>query len=568
MFGRKRITSPENRGQALDNAGMSSDIPTKPAQGSADHPGGAVGADNKVQGEDVGVPASLTDGLGAAPAAAGPAQGNGGLTPAVTQDKGGLPPAGVTGERSATPATNAPRTTRIPLGGGGTRKGATAPATNRTATGLGAPGQRTLDASRTIVRSEHYVTARQFVFASLNVAAALTLSREQVREEIETLIAELALRDRLPITQQEQAQMTDEILNDMFGIGPIEPLLRDDTVNDIMVNGPDQVYVERKGKLELTSLKFRDHAHLVNVAQRIAAAVGRRVDETSPMVDARLADGSRVNVVMPPLALDGVSISIRKFSRNKLSLQKMAAGGSMSVAMAKLLQVASACRLNIIISGGTGSGKTTLLNAISHFIETDERIVTIEDAAELQLQQPHVVRLETRPANLEGNNAVHQSDLVRNALRMRPDRIILGETRGSEAFDVLQAMNTGHDGSMTTLHANSPRDALTRLESMVMMANGNLPLYAIRRQIASAVHMVVQVERMRDGARRITSITELMGMEGDIIVTQELFKFNFEAASHTGELQGSYDSAGVRPAFSERARYYGLEQQLSEAMKG
>ena len=543
MFGRKRITLPENRGQApdyegqsspdiaapeesrgltLDNAGMSSDISTKPAQGSADHQGGAVGADNKVQGE----------------------------------------------LSAATPATNAPRTTRIPLGGGGTRKGAAAPATNRTATGLGAPGQRTLDASRTIVRSEHYVTARQFVFASLNVAAALTLSREQVREEIETLIAELALRDRLPITQQEQAQMTDEILNDMFGIGPIEPLLRDDTVNDIMVNGPDQVYVERKGKLELTSLKFRDHAHLVNVAQRIAAAVGRRVDETSPMVDARLADGSRVNVVMPPLALDGVSISIRKFSRNKLSLQKMAAGGSMSVAMAKLLQVASACRLNIIISGGTGSGKTTLLNAISHFIETDERIVTIEDAAELQLQQPHVVRLETRPANLEGNNAVHQSDLVRNALRMRPDRIILGETRGSEAFDVLQAMNTGHDGSMTTLHANSPRDALTRLESMVMMANGNLPLYAIRRQIASAVHMVVQVERMRDGARRITSITELMGMEGDIIVTQELFKFNFEAASHTGELQGSYDSAGVRPAFSERARYYGLEQQLSEAMKG
>lgn len=439
-------------------------------------------------------------------------------------------------------------------------------ATRRSAA-LGNTGFRGVDAARTIVRSEHYATARQYVFSTLNVSAALTMSRDRVREEIENLISELALRDRLPITQQEQSQMTDEILNDMFGIGPIEPLLSDESVNDIMVNGPDQVYVERKGKLELTSLKFRDHAHLVNVAQRIAAAVGRRVDESSPMVDARLADGSRVNVVMPPLALDGVSISIRKFSRNKLSLQKMAAGGSMSASMAKLLQIASACRLNLIISGGTGSGKTTLLNAVSQFIDSTERIVTIEDAAELQLQQPHVVRLETRPANLEGGNAVNQGDLVRNALRMRPDRIILGETRGAEAFDVLQAMNTGHDGSMTTLHANTPRDALVRLESMVMMANGNLPLYAIRRQIASAVHMVVQVERMRDGARRITSITELMGMEGDVIVTQELFKFNFEAASYAGEIQGSYDSAGVRPAFSDRARYYGLEAQLSEAMK-
>lgn len=559
MFGRKRPVPPtENRGQTPDiDDGLPAETTAPPDhrddRGHATVSAGGQTADLNGQSQG-GAYQSLAGGLGA---------GNVAEPDSVPQAENRRQTA-----NSGAQTASAPRTTRIALGAGGTRQRTAASAANRSTSGLGAPTQRTLDATRTIVRSEHYVTARQFVFASLNVGAALTLSRDQVREEIETLIAELALRDRLPITQQEQAQMTDEILNDMFGIGPIEPLLRDDTVNDIMVNGPDQVYVERKGKLELTNLKFRDHAHLVNVAQRIAAAVGRRVDETSPMVDARLADGSRVNVVMPPLALDGVSISIRKFSRNKLSLQKMAAGGSMSPAMAKLLQVASACRLNIVISGGTGSGKTTLLNAISHFIETDERIVTIEDAAELQLQQPHVVRLETRPANLEGKNAIHQSDLVRNALRMRPDRIILGETRGSEAFDVLQAMNTGHDGSMTTLHANTPRDALTRLESMVMMANGNLPLYAIRRQIASAVHMVVQVERMRDGARRITSITELMGMEGDIIVTQELFKFNFEAASHTGELQGSYDSAGVRPAFSERARYYGLEQQLSEAMKG
>lgn len=427
---------------------------------------------------------------------------------------------------------------------------------------------RPVDSGRTIVRSEHYAAARQFVFSTLNASAAVNMPRDQIRVDVERLISELVSRDRLPITQQEQAQMTEEILNDMFGVGPIEPLLQDDTVADIMVNGPDQVYVERRGKLELTDLKFRDHSHLANVAQRIAAAVGRRVDESSPMVDARLPDGSRVNIVMPPLALDGVSISIRKFSKRKLTLQALAAGGSMSPAMAKLLHVAAACRLNIIISGGTGSGKTTLLNALSHFIDPNERIVTIEDAAELQLQQPHVVRLETRPPNLEGHNAVTQGDLVRNALRMRPDRIILGETRGAEAFDVLQAMNTGHDGSMTTLHANTPRDAIVRLESMVMMANGNLPLYSIRRQISSAVHLIVQVERMRDGVRRITSITELMGMEGDLIITQDLFRYTFDASAHGKELQGEFESSGLRPVFSERARYYGLETQLTEALKG
>lgn len=421
--------------------------------------------------------------------------------------------------------------------------------------------------SNTIVRSKHYARARQFVFSTINVSEVLTRSRDQVRGDIERLISELAQRDRLPITQHEQMRMTDEILNDMFGVGPIEPLLQDDTVSDIMVNGPDQVYVERHGRLELTPLKFRDNAHLANVAQRIAASIGRRVDESSPMVDARLADGSRVNIVMPPLALDGVMVSIRKFSRRKLNLPRLAAQGSLSQAMSRTLQIASACRLNIIISGGTGSGKTTLLNALSHYINASERIVTIEDAAELQMQQPHVVRMETRPPNIEGLNAVSQGDLVRNALRMRPDRIILGETRGSEAFDVLQAMNTGHDGSMTTLHANTPRDAIVRLESMVMMANGNLPLYSIRRQIASAVHMIVQVERMRDGARRITSIIELMGMEGDVIITQDLFRFNFDPTSYGSGVQGSFDSTGLRPVFADRARYYGLEGQLVEATR-
>jgi len=419
----------------------------------------------------------------------------------------------------------------------------------------------------TIVRSEHYTAVRQFVFSTLNVSAALTRTREQVRADIELLIAELATRDRLPITQQEQARMCGEILNDMFGVGPIEPLLQDESVSDIMVNGPDQVYVERRGRLELTPLKFRDNAHLTNVAQRIAASIGRRVDESSPMVDARLADGSRVNVIMPPLALDGVAISIRKFSRRELTLPRLAVQGSMSHGMSKTLQIAAASRLNIVVSGGTGSGKTTLLNALSRYIDAAERVVTIEDAAELQLQQPHVVRLETRPPNIEGLNAVNQGDLVRNALRMRPDRIILGETRGAEAFDVLQAMNTGHDGSMTTLHANSPRDALVRLESMVMMANGNLPLYSIRRQISSAIHLIVQVERMRDGARRVTSIVEILGMEGDVIITQDLFRFNFDTTGYGNEIQGSFDCTGLRPLFAERARYHGLEAQLLEAMR-
>ncbi|MEQ4618675.1 MAG: CpaF family protein [Corticimicrobacter sp.] len=426
---------------------------------------------------------------------------------------------------------------------------------------------RPRQADANVVRSEYYARIRQAVFATIDVSAALSRTRDEVALEVDTIIAETVLADNLPVTQSEQRLMGREILNDMFGVGPIEPLLQDDTVSDIMVNGPDQIYVERFGKLELTALKFRDNAHVINVAQRIASSVGRRVDESSPMVDARLADGSRVNVILPPLAIDGASISIRKFSRKDLTLQRLAARGSMSPSMARVLEIAGACRLNIIVSGGTGSGKTTLLNALSRFISEDERVVTIEDAAELQLQQPHVVRLETRPANLEGTGAITQNDLVRNALRMRPDRIILGETRGAEALDVLQAMNTGHDGSMTTLHANNPRDALIRLESMVMMANGNLPLYSIRRQIASAVNLLVQAERMRDGTRRVTSIVELAGMEGDVIVTQELFRFSYDTSGYDDEVKGSYDSSGMRPIFADRARYYGMETALLEAMR-
>jgi pilus assembly protein CpaF len=423
------------------------------------------------------------------------------------------------------------------------------------------------DGRESLIRSDIFKTIRTIVFSSMNMSAALVMSRIQVREGIEKIASDVIQRERFAVTLAEQALIVEEIVNDMFGIGPIEPLLADEKVTDILVNGPDQVYVERGGRLELTPLKFRDNAHVINVAQRIAAAIGRRVDESSPMVDARLADGSRVNVVLPPIAIRGASISIRKFAKRNITLARMAQQGNISPAMVEVLRIASACRLNIVISGGTGSGKTTLLNALSHFIDAHERVVTIEDAAELQLQQPHVVSLETRPENSEGLGGVSQRDLVRNALRMRPDRIILGETRGTEAFDVLQAMNTGHDGSMTTVHANTPRDAITRLESMVMMANGNLPLVSIRRQIASAVHMILQIERMRDGMRRVTRVTEIAGMEGDVVITQDLFTFRYDANAFQEQVRGVFESSSLRPVFAQRAAYYGLEAALIEAMQ-
>ncbi len=429
------------------------------------------------------------------------------------------------------------------------------------------PLHHALQGNANLTRSPIFLQIRAAVFSALDVSMAASRARDQVKADLTTMVADVVARDRLMVTGSEQHQMVEELLNDMFGIGPIEPLLADDTVSDILVNGPDQIYVERHGRLELTSVTFRDNAHVINVAQRIAASVGRRVDESSPMVDARLADGSRVNVVLPPLAIRGACISIRKFSRQNVTLKRMVAQKNLSAGMARLLEVATASRCNIIISGGTGSGKTTLMNAVSRVIDARERILTIEDAAELQLQQPHVVSLETRPESIEGGGAVDQRQLVRNALRMRPDRIILGETRGGEAFDVLQAMNTGHDGSMTTLHANNPRDAVTRLESMVLLANGNLPLLSIRRQIASAVHLIVQLERMRDGVRRVTQITELVGMEGDVIISQDLFTFRYDPSTFGDEVRGNFESTGLRPALATRAAYYGLESALMEALQ-
>jgi len=400
----------------------------------------------------------------------------------------------------------------------------------------------------------------------IDISTSSRLPREELKRQIIELIGEIVIEQKLPLSQAEQQLLANQIVDDMLGFGPLEPLLRDEAVNDIMVNGPYQVYVERRGKLELTDVKFRDNAHVMAIATRIVTGVGRRVDESSPICDARLPDGSRVNVIAQPCAIRGTSISIRKFSQKKITLDTMAGQNNISAPLCQVLKICGAIRLNIIISGGTGSGKTTLLNAISRMISHGERIVTIEDAAELQLQQPHVVPLETRNANLEGQGEITMRDLVKNALRMRPDRIILGEVRGAEAFDLLQAMNTGHDGSMGTLHANTPREALSRLENMIGMAGINLPSKAVRTQITSAVNLIVQIQRMRDGARRITHVTEVVGMEGDVIVTQDLFTFEFKGEDSSGKLMGEFHSTGIRPNFVQQAAYFGLDQALIEAM--
>ncbi|MFO1049315.1 MAG: CpaF family protein [Geminicoccaceae bacterium] len=405
------------------------------------------------------------------------------------------------------------------------------------------------------------------LYDRIDATAATKLPRDELNRQILELIAEIVVEQRLSLHGREQELLGATIVDNMVGLGPLEPLLRDESITDIMVNGPQQVYVERKGKLDLTDVRFRDNQHVMNVAQRIVTRIGRRVDETCPICDARLEDGSRVNIIAPPLAIDGCSISIRKFAKKSITLDVMARQGNVSDAVARVLKIAAACRLNIVISGGTGSGKTTMLNAMSQLIDIGERVVTIEDAAELQLQQPHVVRLETRPANLEGQGEITMRDLVKNALRMRPDRIICGEVRGPEAMDMLQAMNTGHDGSMCTLHANSPREAITRIENMVGMAAANLPARAIRTQIVAAVHLLLQVSRMRDGVRRITHVTEIVGMEGEVVTMQDLFTYEYQGEGRDGILVGAFKPAPVRPYFIKRAAYYGLDRALLAAMQ-
>jgi pilus assembly protein CpaF len=392
------------------------------------------------------------------------------------------------------------------------------------------------------------------------------IPRPTLRAEVGKLVSEIATEQRIQLNELEEVALAIELTDDMVGLGPLEPLLEDDDVTDVLVNGPFDVFVERRGKLERTSARFRDAQHLVGVAQRIAAAIGRRIDEASPMVDARLADGSRVNIVLPPLVLNGGTISIRKFPRHALTLDTMVRQQNLSSELAHLLRIAARSRLNIVISGGTGSGKTTLMNAVSQHIDTSERIITIEDAVELRLQQPHVVQMETRPPNIEGVGHIPQRELVRNALRMRPDRIIVGEVRGPEAFDMLQAMNTGHDGSMTTVHANSPRDALYRIENMVMMANLSLPLKAIRMQVASALNLIVHIERMRDGVRRVQNVAEIAGMEGDIITARELFTFRYQGEKRDGTIDGTFESNRMRPDFITRAARYGLDRELLDVL--
>ena len=384
------------------------------------------------------------------------------------------------------------------------------------------------------------------------------VGREGVRKEVAEIVEKLAAEENTPMTFQERERLSLEVLDEVFGLGPLEPLLHDHTISDILVNTHNSVYIERNGLLERTTVQFRDDAHLMSIIDRIISAVGRRVDESSPMVDARLQDGSRVNAIIPPLAIDGPILSIRRFGRDPLTADELMQNHTLTAPMLEMLRGCVYGRMNCLISGGTGAGKTTLLNVLSSFISNRERIITVEDAAELQLHQEHVVRLETRPPNVEGKGAIRQRQLVINCLRMRPDRIVVGEVRGDEALDMLQAMNTGHDGSLTTIHANSPRDALTRLETMVAMANLNIPESAIRRQVASALDLIIQVSRMSDGSRKITNISEVVGMEGEIVTMQDIFEFRKTGIGEKGEVLGEFLPTGIRPRLSERLLAAGI----------
>jgi pilus assembly protein CpaF len=393
----------------------------------------------------------------------------------------------------------------------------------------------------------------------LDLSRVSDLQGDTLRREIRLVVERLCDTENPLLNRMERERLIDEVLDETFGFGPLEMLLKDPTISDILVNGPYKVYVERRGKMEKTDVKFRDNDHLLQIIDRIVSKVGRRVDETSPMVDARLPDGSRVNAIIPPLALDGPSMSIRRFGANPLKLEDLLNFKAFTPEMAMLMEAAIKARLNILISGGTGCGKTTLLNTLSSFIPAEDRVVTIEDAAELQLQQDHVVRLETRPPNIEGKGMVTTRDLVRNALRMRPERIIIGECRGAEALDMLQAMNTGHAGSLTTLHANSTRDAQSRLETMIMMAGLELPIKAMRQQIASAIDLIIQANRLQGGPRKVTSITEVMGMEGEVVIMQDIFRFKQLGIDQNGRATGQFEATGVRPGFVPRLEAAGIK---------
>ncbi|MFL6752868.1 MAG: CpaF family protein [Sphingomicrobium sp.] len=442
------------------------------------------------------------------------------------------------------------------------RKGEAAPSEEQRVSALDASRLVTIgDAGAFTKRDKHTelkVELHQRLLDLINLQALDKMSREQIEEEVGDIVAEELGKQNHALNHAERKQLVGDVLDELLGLGPLEPLLKDPTITDILVNGYSRVFVERYGVLEPSPVRFKDEKHLIRIIQKIVSAVGRRIDESSPLVDARLADGSRVNAVVPPLSLDGSSLSIRKFAKVPISMERLIEIGSVPIQMGEVLKAVVASRRNVLISGGTGSGKTTMLNAMSAFIDGRERIVTIEDSAELQLQQEHVVRLETRPPNIEGKGEIVQRDLVKNALRMRPDRIIVGEVRAGEAFDMLQAMNTGHDGSMTTVHANTARDALSRVEQMIGMSGIDIPARSARAQISSALHVVLQVARLSDGRRKVVSLSELTGMEGEVITMQEIFRFRQTGISQEGQIIGRFEATGIRPRFLDQLMAHGI----------
>lgn len=435
-----------------------------------------------------------------------------------------------------------------------------------------APKRRAAAAVGSSEKASDYVALKKEIFGalieSINITELGRLDIKAARREVSIVVSEILAAKRAVLSSSEQAELSEEICNDVLGYGPLEPLLARDDIADIMVNGTDLIYIEVKGKVEQTAIRFRDNEQLLNICQRIVSKVGRRLDESSPICDARLPDGSRVNVIAPPLAIDGPSLTIRRFKKDKLTLDQLVDFGSITPEGAEILKIIGRVRCNVLISGGTGSGKTTLLNCLTKYVASDERIVTCEDSAELQLQQPHVVRLETRPANVEGTGEVTMRDLVKNCLRMRPERIIVGEVRGPEAFDLLQAMNTGHDGSMGTLHANTPREALSRLGAMITMGGFDLPSHTILQMAVSSIDVIIQAARLRDGSRRITHITEVLGMEGEVPILQDIFVYKMLGEDENGRIIGQHQSTGIgRPAFWDRARNFGEDKRLSRALE-
>ena len=493
----------------------------------------------------------------------------------VTQPAPAARPAAPAANRPAAPAKPAPAApaaAKKPPVPGGQKPGGQKPAGGGKPVTLKPPPDMERErVHRVDTRSEEYYATKTTIFNALidtiDLGQLAQLDAESAREEIRDIVVEIISIKNVVMSISEQEHLLDDICNDVLGYGPLEPLLARDDIADIMVNGADTTYIEVNGKIERTNIRFRDNAQLMNICQRIVSQVGRRVDESSPICDARLLDGSRVNVIAPPLAIDGPTLTIRKFKKDKLRLKDLVNFGSISEPGAEILRIIGHSRCNVLISGGTGSGKTTLLNCLTGFIDPTERVITCEDSAELQLQQPHVVRLETRPPNIEGSGEISMRDLVKNCLRMRPERIIVGEVRGPEAFDLLQAMNTGHDGSMGTLHANTPREALSRVESMITMGGFSLPAKTIREMIVGSIDVVVQASRLRDGSRRIMQITEVMGLEGDTIILQDVLKYEMEGEDENGKVLGRHRGTGIgRPRFWERAAYFGLEKDLAKAI--